>query len=117
MRGKILSLVLAVFASSASAQDRIFDSATFLDSVLDKTLGLALFGVRLRIYEDGRIEGKGFGRLVTGLWRWEEGYFCRTLAWGTRDLGPNCQEVVLDFGKIEFTSDRGTGRSARFSLK
>lgn len=117
MRGKILSLVLAVFASSASAQDRILDSATFLDSVLDKTLGLALFGVQLRIYEDGRIEGKGFGRLVTGLWRWEEGYFCRTLAWGTRDLEPNCQEVVLDFGKIEFTSDRGTGRSARFSLK
>jgi hypothetical protein len=117
MRGKILLLVLAVFTSSASARDRILDSATFVDSVSGRTLALGLFGVRLKIYEDGRIEGRGLGRPVTGFWRWQEGYFCRTLIWGTRDLGPNCQEVVLDAGKIEFTSDRGTGPSASFSLK
>ena len=113
----ILSLILTIFASSAFANDRILNRAAFLELVLGKTLGIPLFLVRLRIYEDGSIQGKAMGRQVSGLWEWETGYFCRTLFWGSVDISRNCQEVTLDSRKLIFTSDRGTGRSARFSLK
>ena len=117
MRRIILSLILAIFASSAFAGDRILSKAAFLELVLGKTLGIPMFFVRLRIYGDGSIQGKGMGRQVSGLWEWETGYFCRTLFWGGADIGRNCQEVTLDSRKLIFTSDRGMGRSARFSLK
>ena len=117
MRCIVLSLILAIFASSAFAKDRIINRAAFLELVLGKTLGIPLLMVRLRIYEDGSIQGKGMGRQVSGLWEWESGYFCRTLVWGSVEIGRNCQEVTLDSRKLIFTSDRGTGRSARFSLK
>ena len=117
MRRIILSLILAIFASSAFAKDRIINRAAFLELVLGKTLGIPMFLVKLRIYEDGSIQGKGMGKQISGLWEWQTGYFCRTLVWGSVEIGRNCQEITLDSRKLIFTSDRGTGRSARFSLK
>ena len=116
MRRAILSLLLVLFASPAFSKDRISDRATFLNLVLDKTLGLQLFRVRLHVNEDGTIQGKGMGRSVHGFWEWQDGYFCRTLTWGNLDLGRNCQGVTIENGKLVFTSDRGTGASAKFSL-
>ena len=116
MRSAFLLSLLVLFASSAMARDGISDRATFLDLVLNKTLGLSLFRVRLHVNEDGTIEGKGMGRPVRGFWEWQDGYFCRTLIWGNVDLGRNCQGVTIENGKLVFTSDRGTGASAKFSL-
>ena len=116
MRSAFLLSLLVLFASSAMARDGISDRATFLDLVLNKTLGLPLFRVRLHVNEDGTIDGKGLGRAISGFWEWQDGYFCRTLAWGSVDLGRNCQGVTLDNGRLVFTSDRGSGRSASFSL-
>ena len=117
MRSIVLSLILTIFASSALANDRILNRAAFLELVLGKTLGIPLFLVKLRIYEDGSIQGKGMGKQVSGHWEWQTGYFCRTLLWGSVEIGRNCQEVNYDSRKLIFTSDRGTGRSARFYLK
>ena len=116
MRHALLLLLLVLFASSALAKDGISDRTTFLNLVLDKTLSLQLFRVRLYINEDGTIQGKGMGRPVRGFWEWQDGYFCRTLIWGNVDLGRNCQGVTIENGKRVFTSDRGTGASAKFSL-
>ena len=117
MRRMVLLLILTIFASSAFANDRILNRAAFLELVLGKTLGIPMFLVKLRIYEDGSIQGKGMGKQISGLWEWQTGYFCRTLVWGSVEIGRNCQEITLDSRKLIFTSDRGTGRSARFSLK
>lgn len=78
---------------------------------------LTRMGIRLQVTPGGEIRGRGFGRPVSGAWRWQGGYFCRDLYWGQRDLGPNCQEVRASGDTIRFTSDKGSGQSADFSLE
>jgi hypothetical protein len=74
-------------------------------------------GIKLRVEETGEIMGRALGRVVTGDWVWQSGYFCRNLKWGPRDLGYNCQEVRVNDNKLRFTSDRGAGRSAVLSIR
>ena len=78
---------------------------------------LTRFGINLVVTSDGRIDGKAFGRAVTGAWRWQGGYFCRDLYWGARDLGANCQMVKLQGRTIRFISDKGTGQFADLQLR
>ena len=66
---------------------------------------------------DGKIRGKGALNKITGAWLWEDRYFCRDLRWGRRDLKYNCQRVTSDGNKLTFTSDRGAGDSASFTLR
>jgi hypothetical protein len=54
---------------------------------------------------------------VTGDWQWTDGYFCRTLFYGERDLGPNCQEVKVQGATVRFTSDKGQGIYAELTLE
>ena len=70
---------------------------------------LRRFGITLQVRPDGRIEGRALGREVTGAWRWEDGYFCREMAWGSRELAPNCQVVLFDGRSLRFVADRGEG--------
>lgn len=78
---------------------------------------LKRFGIKLNVMSDGRITGDAFGREVQGAWEWQQGYFCRDLYWGSRDLGPNCQRVEVQDGTLRFIADRGQGDSAEFALK
>jgi hypothetical protein len=39
------------------------------------------------------------------------------MTWGDRELEYNCQQVKKDGASLIFTSDKGTGRSATFSLR
>lgn len=78
---------------------------------------LTLPGIRLQVTRGGEILGRAYGRDVTGAWRWQDGYFCRDLAWGARDLGANCQQVTRSGHVLRFTSDRGSGRSADLTLR
>ena len=66
---------------------------------------------------DGDIRGRALGGPVNGDWRWQDGYFCRDLVWGERDLGPNCQMVEVKGNRIRFTSDFGRGDSADFRIE
>lgn len=121
----VKTLVIAAVLSAGMAGVAIADAfvtvkskSQFLSIVNERSLQIPIWGVDLRVSSDGRISGKGGGRAVTGQWRWADGYFCRDLYWGKRDLGPNCQEVaVSQRGMVRFTSDRGTGRSADFRLR
>ena len=61
--------------------------------------------------------GKGAFSKITGAWLWEDGYFCRDLRWGRKDLKYNCQRVISDGNQLTFTSDRGAGDSASFTLR
>ena len=106
----------AMLAGAALAQaERVTTEAAFLDAVAGRDL--VRFGVRLTVAPDGGIAGRGFGRRVTGTWRWDEGWFCRTLDWGSGGRGENCQLVAVTSDGIAFVADRGTGDRADFRLE
>lgn len=91
------------------------DRDTFVSIVDDRAL--QRFGIKLEVRPDGTIEGNAFGRKVTGSWTWDNGFFCRDMAWGSWDLDPNCQQVGLSGNLLRFRSDRGTGDFADLRLR
>ncbi|EDQ06693.1 hypothetical protein DSM14862_00432 [Sulfitobacter indolifex] len=108
--------VLALSAMPAAAEyARIQSKSDFVEAVNGKRLTRPL--VDLRVTSGGAISGKGAVWEVVGTWTWENGYFCRTLVWGGKDMGYNCQVVTRDGAKIRFTSDKGTGESAVLNLR
>ena len=84
---------------------------------LVKDKKLERFLISLSVTGDGKIEGSAAGRDVSGDWNWIDGYFCRTLMWGERELKYNCQKVTFDGRRLRFISDRGAGQSASFALR
>ncbi|MEO0370894.1 MAG: dihydrodipicolinate reductase [Pseudomonadota bacterium] len=120
---RLLSIVLAIFmlvpAISGPAQadgfQQIQSKSTFVSLMNGREL--TRFGINLVVTPDGRIDGRAFGRDVTGAWRWQGGYFCRDLFWGARNLGPNCQMVKRQGRTIRFISDKGAGQFADLQLK
>ena len=104
------------FSSSAAiAFEKVNSKSEFMQIVNGKDLRLT--GIRINLTADGAIVGRAFGTPVTGSWNWQDSYFCRTLYWGTRDLGQNCQEVSINGDRIRFQSDRGAGRYADLNLR
>ena len=106
-----------VFSVPVAAEEFtvLSDRTTFLSVVKGKTL--TRMGIRLDVLPDGQISGAAFGQSVTGRWTWADGFFCRDLSWGSRDLGGNCQIVKVDGETIRFVSDRGQGRFADLNLR
>lgn len=122
----LTALFWAVVPVSASAEgwaladenmsfERVTDRSAFISMVSKGEL--KRFGMTLVVKPDGDITGSAFGRRVSGNWSWKNGYFCRNLFWGTRDIGPNCQEVKVGSKFMRFTSDQGNGQYADFVLK
>ncbi|MDE3079465.1 MAG: dihydrodipicolinate reductase [Paracoccaceae bacterium] len=118
MRSVVLAVGLLASASAAAAADS-FNAVTTRDSFVSLIEGrkLTRFGISLDVTPKGDIEGSAFGIPVTGKWRWEKGYFCRDLKFGQKDLGPNCQQVLVRNSVVRFVSDRGTGPFADLRLR
>ena len=96
----------------------IKDEDAFLSLVKDKELRIFLYGLKLRVLEEGTIEGSAVGSPITGTWEWQDGYFCREMAWGDRPIEYNCQLVeVANDEQMRFTVDQGAGDSATFRLR
>ncbi len=113
---RLLILILVMAASSAFAEPKvIITSDEFIERVTDKTLTRPF--IILKVSSDGKIHGTGAFRKITGRWLWQDGYFCRSLRWGRTDLDYNCQRVTSYGNKLTFTSYRGTGDSASFTLR
>jgi hypothetical protein len=105
-----------VLATTAHAEfQKVETQADFVSAVNGKTLKRPL--VELSVEPTGAISGKGAVWDVSGNWTWNDGFFCRSIVWGGDDLGYNCQEVMLNGRKIRFTSDKGTGQSADFTIR
>lgn len=100
--------------SADAGFQRVEDRDSFVRLVNQGSL--KRFGITLKVVPDGRIVGRAFGRDVTGVWDWRDGYFCRDMNWGSRALGPNCQEVRVSGSVVRFTSDEGAGRFADLKL-
>ncbi|MGP9788398.1 dihydrodipicolinate reductase [Roseinatronobacter sp. NSM] len=118
MKTLIISLV-AVLASAplqAMAEFQpVRDEATFRALVEGREL--ARFGVRLEVLPQGQITGRGFGMRVGGMWEWRDGYFCRTLEFGSSGDPYNCQLVLRDGNTLRFISDQGQGDYADLRLR
>ena len=104
-----------VAAERAAAFEVVQERAKFVELLTGRKL--TRLGISLNVSADGVIQGRAFGKPVTGQWRWENGYFCRTLYHGRRDLGANCQQVKVSGATLRFTTDRGTGIYADLRLK
>lgn len=116
---RFITAITLLLASPVQANGyvAISDQQTFLSLVSGKELRNRLWGVRLTVREDGSIDGRAFGNDVTGAWQWIDGYFCRQMLMGTRDIEYNCQLVEAEnASQIRFTSDKGTGESAAFRI-
>ena len=116
---RALNLNLIIFllmANLVSASEiTITNRSDFEKLVIDKKL--ERFLISLSVFNDGKIKGSAAGREVTGDWDWIDGFFCRNLLWGARELKYNCKLVTFDGKRLRFTSDRGKGQSASFALR
>ena len=103
-------------ASQVLASEIIITNRSDFESlVIDKKL--ERFLISLSVSNDGKIKGSAAGREVIGDWDWIDGFFCRNLLWGKRELKYNCQEVTFDGRRLRFISDQGKGQSASFALR
>ena len=103
-------------ASQVLASETIITNRSdFKSLVIDKKL--ERFLISLSVTNDGKIKGSAAGREVIGDWDWIDGFFCRNLLWGKRELKYNCQEVTFDGRRLRFISDEGKGQSASFALR
>ena len=105
-----------ITASLVSASETtITNRSVFENLVIDKKL--ERFLISLSLFNDGKIKGSAAGRDVTGDWDWKDGFFCRTLLWGARELKYNCQLVTFDGRRLRFIADQGKGQSASFAIR
>ncbi len=109
-----IAVTLAV-ASDANAFEQVREQSRFVDLITSKKL--KRFGIELTVSPQGRIEGSAFGRPVSGEWAWDGSYFCRSLFWGQRNLGDNCQAVLVSGNTVRFISDQGQGDFADLRLE
>ena len=88
--------------------------------------GEALIGARILdpedsanffvIQTDGTIAGSWSGRELAGEWRWDAGYFCRSLS-APRPAPEDCQEWWLGEGMVRLVRDRGAGATTDYALE
>ena len=117
MRSIVTFCLCLAMAAPAAAEgfNQVTDKGTFLSLVDGRKL--TRFGIKLDVTDDGRIQGRAFGRPVTGAWDWRSGYFCRDLNYGSQNLGPNCQLVQVNGDTVRFIADMGAGDFADLNLR
>jgi hypothetical protein len=117
MRAALAAAALATTFAAADARafEQVREQSRFVDLITSKKL--RRFGIELTVTPEGRIEGRAFGRPVSGDWAWTGGYFCRSLFWGSENLGDNCQAVLVSGDTVRFISDQGTGDYADLRLE
>ncbi len=110
--------IVTALAAPAAAQAGFTPVTTkteFLKIISGKNLKYS--GASIHLSSAGQIKGKAYGKQVTGTWQWKGGYFCRSIMWGSRDLGPNCEVVKVDGNILRFITDHGKGKRADMSLR
>ena len=108
---------LSVPPATAQGYETVQTREAFLAAVEGRELSIWLLGVQLRVHADGTISGEARNDPVTGTWSWENGEFCREMAWGDMAIEPACQLVEVSGTRIRFTLDGGTGDNATFTIQ
>lgn len=115
VQAALIAVALALPAAAQADFTRVTERSEFMALVADRQL--TRMGISVEVTRDGEIRGRAFGRMVSGAWDWQNGYFCRDLSWGEQELGYNCQSVARNGASLRFTSDRGAGQSANLQLE
>lgn len=68
------------------------------------------------IQTDGTIAGTWFGKTLSGAWRWEDGYFCRSLS-APRAAPEDCQQWSVAGDQARLVRDRGTGEATFYAIR
>ena len=110
-------LLLTALPATAQAYEPVTDRARFLDLMQGRALHITLYALSLTVDPKGTIQGRALGSDIRGTWQWKDGYFCREILWSDVEIPHNCQLVEQNADKLRFTSDRGAGRSAAFTLR
>ena len=110
--------VAVAFLTSGPAMSEELQTISERQSFLALVNGkqLTRLGIKLDVLSSGQIQGRAFGKPVTGQWSWKNGYFCRDLYFGDQDLGPNCQVVKANGRTLRFIADQGRGDYADLRL-
>lgn len=109
-----IAATLAVPAFANDDFSTVSTKSEFLQIVNGKNLKFS--GASIQLASNGTINGKAYGKTVSGTWQWKGNYFCRSIMWGSRDLGPNCEVVKIDGNTLRFITDHGKGKRADMSL-
>lgn len=110
-----VALIASPLPALAEGFAPVKEKAEFVGLISGKSL--TRFGISLNVSPAGEIQGSAFGSRVTGNWSWENGLFCRDMAFGSTEIAANCQTVARKGSTLRFTSDAGKGDSADLRLK
>jgi hypothetical protein len=118
MKHIVLALGLTAAATTAAADwQPVTDQGRFLAMLEGQQLTHRLYNLALTVTPNGQIAGGALGWDVTGTWSWQDGFFCREMAWGGDPIPYNCQLVEVRGDEMRFTTDQGAGDSASFRLR
>ncbi|WP_147127136.1 dihydrodipicolinate reductase [Shimia ponticola] len=112
-----VAMLFTLGATAADAMEKLSERDQFLQTLDGRNLTIGIYGLSLAVLPDGQIAGRAAGRDVVGEWSWQDGYFCRSMMWGQREIPYNCQLVQYDGREMRFTTDRGEGDYADFRLR
>ena len=116
-----LALIAAITPAAPAMADSfvpVKEKDTFVSLIQDRELRNYMYNVQLNVLENGQIVGGAWGWDITGTWSWQDGYFCREMAWGSTPIPYNCQLVeARGDQRLRFTVDQGAGDSAQFRLE
>lgn len=106
---------LAMSPAMAASFKRIKSAEDFNSKVVGQKLtSEAGFFI---IEASGKISGELNKHKAVGAWKWNQGFWCRTIKIGARDLGSNCQTIEVTQDQVKFTRDQGKGDETIFNLK
>ena len=109
------SIVAGVVAGPAFAEfKKIKTEAQFQKQVVGAKISNN--GTWLVLSNDGKLTGKtAKGDKMNGVWKWNQGFFCRNLLIGKKELGSDCQVVAIDGNEVQFTREQGKGDAIVFT--
>jgi hypothetical protein len=102
--------------ANAAVQGTHLATQEDLAAIIDRPLSYDA-GRTVVIRGDGTMEGDWDGVVLAGTYEMQDGYFCRTITAGPDGgLPTDCQLIVMRGDTLEFTRERGTGRSFSYKM-
>ena len=110
-------LAITVSQSPATASDfkRVKAKSDFANIFVDRK-GVASWGW-VASQSDGTIVGKVNGERASGSWEWKNGFWCRTISWGSAEMPYDCQAVFHKNGTGVFIRNKGQGEQTVVKLQ
>lgn len=107
----LIGAAASILIRPASADDvRITTEQEFRAKAAGKTL--VTNGGRVLVGEDGTLSGKFGDRWLLGKWYWDDTFYCRNVILDGRDLGHDCQVVLVTDDGLVFHRNKGHGKKS-----